>query len=96
MHHDLTSGIYRHYKGKDYLVLGTAVHSETLETVVVYTCLHPNDTSPMWVRPLDMFTGTVEVDGETVERFRYVGSEESKSNECGSDPSDSRCRSTEQ
>jgi|APSaa5957512493_1039668.scaffolds.fasta_scaffold05337_4 hypothetical protein len=69
----LKTGTYRHYKGKDYLVLGVAKHSETLEDVVVYTCLHENDLSPLWVRPLEMFTGDVEVDGKTVPRFEYVG-----------------------
>ena len=29
-------GRYRHYKGNEYLVLGVALHSETLEKLVVY------------------------------------------------------------
>ena len=69
----LRSGTYRHYKGKNYLVLGIAKHSETLEDLVVYTCLHKNAVSPLWVRPLEMFTGEVEVDGEMVQRFEFVG-----------------------
>lgn len=68
----LPTGTYRHYKGKDYLVLGIAKHSETLEDVVVYSCLHENDASPLWVRPLEMFTGDVEVDGKKMKRFTHI------------------------
>ena len=64
-------GRYRHYKGKDYQVIGVARHSETNERVVVYRPLY-ND-SGLWVRPLAMFTETVQVDGKSVPRFAYVG-----------------------
>lgn len=60
-------GRYRHYKGKEYEVIGTARHSETEEQVVVYRCLY-GDYS-LWVRPLEMFTESVEVAGEQVPRF---------------------------
>jgi hypothetical protein len=69
----LQTGTYRHYKGKDYLVQGIAKHSETLEDLVVYSCLHENNLSPLWVRPLEMFIGEVEVDGEKKPRFEYIG-----------------------
>jgi len=65
----LATGTYRHYKGKDYQVLGIAKHSETLEDMVVYSCLHQNDTSDLWVRPLKMFTSDVEVGGKILPRF---------------------------
>ena len=61
------SGRYRHYKGNYYEVLGTARHSETEEMLVVYRCLYGDHS--LWVRPLEMFVGTVEVDGQTVRRF---------------------------
>jgi len=60
-------GTYRHYKGKDYQVIGTAQHSETLETLVVYKPLY-ND-SGLWVRPLDMFNEDIELDGKLRPRF---------------------------
>ena len=63
-------GTYRHYKGKDYQVIGTAQHSETLETLVVYKPLY-ND-SGLWVRPFSMFTETVNVNGSEVPRFRFL------------------------
>ncbi|OZB15189.1 MAG: hypothetical protein B7X58_06820 [Marinobacter sp. 34-60-7] len=63
----VTPGRYRHYKGKDYEVIGVARHSETEEPLVVYRCLY-GDYS-LWVRPLAMFQETVDVAGEQVPRF---------------------------
>jgi hypothetical protein len=63
-------GRYRHYKGKDYRVLGLARHSETEEEVVVYQLLY-GDFS-WWVRPRAMFLETVEIDGKTTPRFQYI------------------------
>jgi hypothetical protein len=65
-------GRYRHYKGKEYQVLGIARHSETEEELVVYRCLY-GDRS-LWVRPLPMFLEQVEVEGRGVRRFIYLGS----------------------
>lgn len=64
-------GRYRHYKGKDYEVLGVARHSETEEEVVVYR-LRYGDFS-LWVRPRTMFLESVEVEGHRVPRFAWVG-----------------------
>lgn len=69
----ITPGLYRHYKGHDYHVLGVAKHSETLEDLVVYETLYDNPTSKLWVRPLAMFVGDVEVDGKKVARFKFIG-----------------------
>lgn len=69
----LKTGKYRHYKGKEYRVIGIAKHSETLEDLVVYETLYENDLSKLWVRPLEMFTGDVEVDGKQIPRFMYIG-----------------------
>lgn len=66
-----TPGLYRHYKGGEYRVLGTARHSETDERLVVYRCLYDNDS--LWVRPLAMFTETVVVAGNAVPRFAHCG-----------------------
>ncbi|MCW8885676.1 MAG: DUF1653 domain-containing protein [Motiliproteus sp.] len=72
----LKSGRYQHYKGPEYEVIGTARHSETEEQLVVYRTLY-GDFS-LWVRPLSMFTETVEVDGTQQPRFRYLGEMESE------------------
>ena len=60
-------GLYRHYKGQDYEVLGVATHSETGESLVVYRALYGE--FGLWVRPETMFSEIVEVDGATVPRF---------------------------
>lgn len=60
-------GIYRHYKGQRYEVLGTARHSETLEELVVYRALYGEHG--LWVRPTAMFSEAVMIDGEPVPRF---------------------------
>ena len=66
----LAPGRYRHYKGRDYDVIGVARHSETLEPVVVYRPLYGEGA--LWVRPYAMFVETVDVDGVEVLRFAPV------------------------
>jgi cyclomaltodextrinase len=60
-------GKYRHFKGKEYEVVGIAKHSETMEELVVYQALY-NDKQ-IWVRPLKMFIEEIEVDGKKIPRF---------------------------
>jgi hypothetical protein len=64
---DIKPGKYRHYKGNEYQVIGTARHSETLEEMVVYQALY--GAMALWVRPKCMFTEMVEVGGEMVRRL---------------------------
>ena len=61
---------YRHFKGKEYLVLHVARHSETMEEMVVYQALYGE--KGIWVRPLDMFLEQVEVGGRWVNRFDRI------------------------
>jgi hypothetical protein len=69
---DFKLGIYQHYKGKKYLVLGVARHTETAELLVVYVSLYEHEESQLWVRPLAMFTDEVEVDGKSQPRFKFI------------------------
>ena len=64
-------GRYRHFKGKEYEVLGVARHSETEEELVVYLALYGD--FGLWVRPVSMWNETVERDGKTFHRFTYIG-----------------------
>ncbi len=64
-------GRYRHYKGNEYEVVECALHSETLEWVVVYRPVAR--PTPLWVRPLAMFIETVDVAGEWQPRFAQIG-----------------------
>ena len=70
MSQSMKKGIYQHYKGPLYQVFNVATHSETEEKLVVYQCLY-GDYS-LWVRPLAMFSETVEYEGKTVERFKLI------------------------
>jgi len=62
-------GIYRHYNGNEYEVVGFAKHSETLEDMVIYKALY--NERGTWVRPLSMWDNPIEVYGKTVKRFKY-------------------------
>lgn len=62
-------GKYKHYKGKEYQVLGIAQHSETLEELVVYKALYLPEGENLWVRPAKMFFEKVLVNGKEVLRF---------------------------
>ena len=68
---EIRPGRYRHFKGKEYEVLGIACHSETEEELVVYRALYGD--FGLWVRPVSMWNETVERDGKTFRRFTYIG-----------------------
>lgn len=69
---DLTiPGRYRHYKGNYYDVYDVATHSEDESLLVVYRPCYGERA--LWVRPLSMFTESVNADGKRVPRFEYVG-----------------------
>ena len=68
---DIQTGLYRHFKGNLYEVIGTALHSETREPMVVYRALYGENG--LWVRPAAMWNETVERDGKTYRRFTYLG-----------------------
>ena len=59
--------IYRHFKGKKYLVEDIAIHSETLEKYVVYRALY--DECKLYVRPYDMFI-------EEVNKIKYPNADQ--------------------
>jgi hypothetical protein len=56
---DIKPGLYEHYKGGMYRVIGVAKHSETQEPMVVYQALYGE--GGLWVRPAAMFIEYVEV-----------------------------------
>ena len=68
---EIKIGRYRHFKGNEYEVIGTAKHSETLEEYVVYKALYGE--GGLWIRPAEMWNETVERDGKTFKRFEYIG-----------------------
>ncbi len=66
---EISTGIYRHYKGNIYEVVANACHSETLEKMVVYRSISAEKT---WVRPASMWHEIVEHDGKRVPRFQFI------------------------
>lgn len=66
----ITPGLYRHYKGQNYVVLGTARHSETEEIMVLYRMDYGNKNH--WVRPLSMFEEMIDIEGSMVPRFKLI------------------------
>lgn len=67
-------GVYRHYKGNHYMLIGIAQHSETLEEMVVYRKLYGD--GGLWVRPLRMWSETVVTPDGPVARFTYIAEKE--------------------
>lgn len=61
---------YRHFKGKEYMVLHLAKDSETMQDLVVYQALYGEKR--VWVRALEMFLGQKEVNGILINRFEAL------------------------
>ena len=77
MQHEMKIGRYRHYKNKEYTVLGIAFNSETEEAMVLYRQEYGKRN--LWVRPYEMFFENVTVDGQLVARFAYLGAADDES-----------------
>jgi len=68
-------GIYRHFKGDYYKVLTLGLDSETMKEMVVYISLYykPEKETRVWIRPLEDFMGTKELeDGKIINRFDFI------------------------
>jgi hypothetical protein len=75
---ELRSGVYRHYKGDHYQLIGVGEHTETHEPMVVYVALHARPGPRIRIRPLngaEGFLTPVELKGKTVPRFAWIGNE---------------------
>ncbi len=69
----MKKGIYKHYKGNEYELVDIALHSETLEEMVVYRALYGEQR--LWVRPATMWEEEVEVNGKKIKRFEFLRDE---------------------
>lgn len=63
-------GIYQHYSGKLYQVIGICRHSETLEEMVIYRALYAD--YGLWVRPKNMFQEEIVINGILTKRFKFI------------------------
>lgn len=62
-------GVYQHFRGGRYEVVGVGKHTETAEVLVVYQSMSGGS---LWARPIKMFIGKVEHNGQMVPRFQLV------------------------
>lgn len=67
---ELQPGIYRHFKGNLYELIGVASHSETLAPMVIYRALYGD--GELWVRPAEMWLQQVDRDDYHGPRFIRV------------------------
>ena len=70
MQNPLQKGLYRHFKGNIYEVIDTARHSETEQDMVIYRALYGD--FGLWVRPIDLFTEEVVLNGNKIPRFQLI------------------------
>ena len=66
---EISTGIYKHFKGGTVLVYGTETFSEDKSTLVKYIGLQDHK---LYARPVDDFCGFKEIDGNNVPRFALV------------------------
>ena len=72
---ELNKGKYRHFKGNEYELIDIALHSETMEPMVVYRALYGENG--LWVRPASMWNEFIDRDGYQGPRFQYLGEADS-------------------
>ena len=71
MRSEIRLGKYRHFKGGEYELIAIARDSETLADMAVYKALYGD--GELWIRPISMWNEFVIVNGESVQRFTYIG-----------------------
>jgi hypothetical protein len=69
---NINRGVYEHYKGKRYSLIGVGIHSETLEEMVIYKGRYGDRI--IWLRPLEMFFEKVKIEGKLTPRFKLIKS----------------------
>lgn len=66
-----SSGIYRHFKGNYYEVIGIAVDADSREEYILYRQMY--GAFGYWIRPKEMFFGERMTEDGPVVRFAKVG-----------------------
>ncbi len=71
----IKKGIYKHYKGGLYRVIGIGINRDTFKEFVVYEMLYDSQDYPkgtIWLRAKDNFLESVKVDNKEVKRFAFM------------------------
>jgi len=72
-------GVYKHFKGKKYEVMGVARDCDDInKEYVVYRALYKSEEfgdNQLWIRGINDFLGTKEINGHIMKRFKYIGGE---------------------
>lgn len=63
-------GLYRHFKGAYYQVIGVARHEESHEPLVIYQALYGDYA--LWARRKEVFESKTMKDGKEVPRFEFI------------------------
>ncbi len=71
---DETKKFYQHFKGGKYIIIAEGQDSESLTPVVIYQELYGEHK--VWVRPKEMFYGTVVINGVEFLRFKEITKDE--------------------
>ncbi len=66
------NGVYEHFKGNQYKVIGVCEELESDKKYVLYMPLY-ND-SGFWIREYEMFFEKIERDEKIIDRFKFIDS----------------------
>lgn len=69
MNEPIKKGIYHHFKGEYYEVIGEGFDSETNTVMVIYRNIN---NEKIWIRPKNMFLDVVDYDGKKQIRFKFI------------------------
>ena len=59
--------IWQHYKGGRYIIIGLGTHTETKETMVIYSPI--DDSNKVWIRPISMWFNIIDKENNII-RFK--------------------------
>ena len=65
-------GVYQHFKGNKYQVIGVGLDSRDKKPVVIYQALYGDRM--LWTRPVHEWADIVDYHGEYVPRFKFISS----------------------